>query len=384
MDCEILFEAIENMEDEYLDILEEVCCIESPTDYKAGVDAVGKYFMDFAQKQGWEIEVFPQEISGDAICITMNPSSDKAPVCLSGHMDTVFPVGMFKSPIIKRDEEKMYGPGVLDCKGGIVAAVMAMVSLEKCGFDKCPVKLILQSDEENGSKSSKKETIKYMCKIAEGARFFLNLEGYIKDSAVLGRKGIRQFRFDITGKAAHSSRCYNGANAIAEAAHKILMLEEFKDMESVTCNCGVINGGTVANSVAQNCSFTADFRYKTDEQKEFIDRKVEEILQNCVIDGCECKAEIINSRPPMEYSLRNVELLNMMNDVYAKNNMPVLSQRFSTGGSDAAYITQAGVPCVDSIGTSGGLLHSEDEFIYLSSLKESAKRIASVIYSIQE
>ncbi len=384
MECTHLFEVIESSENKYLDVLEDVCNIESPTDFKEGVDAVGKYFMEIAQNHGWEIEVFPQKVSGDAICITMNSSSKKAPVCLSGHMDTVFPVGMFKAPVIKRDEEKMYGPGVLDCKGGIVAAVMAMDALEKCGFKKRPIQLILQSDEENGSETSNKETIKYMCRKAETAEFFFNLEGYIKDSAVLGRKGIRQFRFDITGKAAHSSRCYDGANAISEAAHKILLLEEFKDREQITCNCGVINGGTVPNSVAGECSFTADFRFNTNEQKEFIDKKVDEILQNCIIDGCDCKAEIINRRPPMEYSQKNVELLKMMNDVYSKNNMPVLSERFSTGGSDAAYITQIGVPCVDSIGTSGGFLHSEDEFIYLKSLVESAKRIASVIYSIGE
>lgn len=382
MNCEKLFETIESMEEKYLDILEDVCCIESPTHYKPGVDAVGKYFMDFAEKQGWDIDIFKQDVSGDAICITMNPSSNEKHVCLSGHMDTVFPVGMFKAPVIRRDEEKMYGPGVLDCKGGIVAAVMAMVALEKCGFDKCPVRLILQSDEENGSETSNKKTIEYMCSKAEGAKFFLNLEGYIKDSAVLGRKGILQFRFDVTGKAAHSSRCYDGANAIVEAAHKILLLEEFKDKDNITCNCGVIKGGTVANSVAQNCSFTADFRFKTMEQRAFIDAKVKEVLENCIIDGCDCNATVINNRPPMEHSFKNVLLLEEMNKVYSQNDMPVLSERFSTGGSDAAYITQIGVPCVDSIGTSGGLLHSEDEFIYLRSLAESAKRIASVIWCI--
>ena len=42
MECEKLFKEIDKMQDEYLDILEEVCNIESPTDYKSGVDAVGR------------------------------------------------------------------------------------------------------------------------------------------------------------------------------------------------------------------------------------------------------------------------------------------------------------------------------------------------------
>ena len=51
----------------------------------------------------------------------------------------------------------MYGPGVMDCKGGIVAAIMAMEALEKCGFTERPVQLLLQSDEENGSATSNKK-----------------------------------------------------------------------------------------------------------------------------------------------------------------------------------------------------------------------------------
>ncbi|MBO5452515.1 MAG: M20/M25/M40 family metallo-hydrolase [Clostridia bacterium] len=383
MECEQLFKVLENSEKEYLDTLQEACNIESPTAFKEGVDKVGKFFMEIAKKHGWEIEILPQKVSGDAICITMNPNAKGKKVCLSGHMDTVFPVGMFGSPAVKRDEEKMYGPGVLDCKGGIVAAIMAMDGLEKCNFSERPIELILQSDEENESESSNKETIKYMCKKAETAEFFLNLEGYIKDSAVLGRKGIRQYRFNVKGKAAHSSRCYSGASAVLEAAHKIIPLEEFKDEETVTCNCGVINGGTVANSVAEDCFFTADFRFKTNEQMEFIDKKVKEIAQNNTVKGCSCTIDVINTRPAMEITEKNLKLLEKMNKVYKENSMPILDVRFSTGGSDAAYITQMGIPCVDSLGTSGGFIHSTDEFIYLNSLLESAKRIASLIWCIK-
>ena len=38
-DCEKVFKRIDDMEQEYIKILEEFCLIESPTDYKEGVDA---------------------------------------------------------------------------------------------------------------------------------------------------------------------------------------------------------------------------------------------------------------------------------------------------------------------------------------------------------
>jgi hypothetical protein len=76
MVCEKVFENIEKSEEEYLNILEDVCNIESPTSFKKGVDDVGKYFLDIAAKHGWKTEIFKQEVSGDVVCITLNPDAD--------------------------------------------------------------------------------------------------------------------------------------------------------------------------------------------------------------------------------------------------------------------------------------------------------------------
>ena len=45
INCESLFKRIEDMEKEYVKILEEFCLIESPTDYKEGVDAASNYIV---------------------------------------------------------------------------------------------------------------------------------------------------------------------------------------------------------------------------------------------------------------------------------------------------------------------------------------------------
>ena len=381
MRCEKLFRKIDELYPTYLKVWEEVCNIESPTNNKAGVDAVCRYFVELAEKQGWEIEISRQDVAGDAACITMNPNAKKAPVCFSGHMDTVHPVGLFGTPAVRMDGEKIYGPGVIDCKGGCVSSFLAMDALAQIGFTERPVKLILQSDEETGSKTSGKKTVAFMCEMAKGAAAFLNTEGVAdekKQDVVLVRKGILRFRYHITGKAAHSSKCMDGANAIAEAAYKIIELEKMKDREGLTCNCGVIEGGTVANTVAEQCSFLADIRFKTNEEEMRAREIVANIAETSTVKGCVCRLEQVSYRPAMEYAERNMSLLNQMNEIYRLNGLDPRKAVHSPGGSDAAYITQAGIPCIDSLGVAGGRIHSSDEYAILTSLAESAKYMAAV------
>ena len=382
MKCEALFQKINELYPVYVKVLEDVCNIESPTSHKAGVDEVCRYFVKLAEEKGWQIEISKQDVAGDAACITMNPDAPGAPVCLSGHMDTVHPIGLFGTPAVHMDDKYMYGPGVIDCKGGCVAAMLAMDALMQVGFTDRPVKLILQSDEETGSKTSGKKTVEFMCEKAKGAAAFLNGEGVADDNPyviILKRKGILRFAFHITGKAVHSSKCMDGANAVAEAAYKIIELEKLKDEETLTCNCGVISGGTVANTVAETCTFLADIRFATEEDEQRAREIVAQIAEKTTVTGCTCELEQVSYRPAMEYTERNQLLLNKMNEIWQENGLTVRKGTKSPGGSDAAYITQAGVPCVDNVGVAGQGGHSVRERMLLTSLADSAKYMASVV-----
>ena len=275
--CTALFARLDELEREYLKFWIDVCKIESPTEYKEGVDRVGAYFIEKAMARGWKVEVQKQPVSGDCVCITINPEAEARPVVVSGHIDTVHPVGFFGEEIVTWDEEKIYGPGVTDCKGGAVAGFYAMAALEDCGFTARPVKLILQSDEEVSSRFSNKETVKYMAGQAENCVAFLNCEPHKDHKVTISRKGISRYELEVKGKAKHSSNCYEGVSAIREAAYKIIELEKLKDADGLTCNCGLIKGGTAENTVPEKCVFTADIRFSNQQEMEEADKFVKEI-----------------------------------------------------------------------------------------------------------
>ncbi len=383
MKCEKLFETIEVLNEEYIQFLIDICNIESPTEYKEGVDKVGQYISKRAEEKGWIVESQKQEVSGDCICITMNPDAPGAPVCFSGHMDTVHPVGSFGEVLIKRDDRKIYGPGVLDCKGGIAASFMAMDALEKCGFKERPIKLILQSDEENGSRNSNKTTVEYMYEKAKGCIAFLNTEMFRKGGLIVARKGIAKYKIEVTGKAAHASACYKGASAICEAAEKIIRLEKYKDKDAITCNCGLINGGTAENTVPDSCTFTVDCRFNSEEQRKQIDKIVNDIVNTSYVEGTSSKIIGGGFRCSMDKTEANLELFDKITKIYSENKLPKMKAILALGGADSADMTQKGITCLDGLGTEGGGLHAPDEFIYTKSLVQSAKRLAAVAYCIE-
>lgn len=381
-----IFKKIDKLSEEFLKVWEDVCNIESPSSFKDGVDNVGKYFINLAKDNSWNIEVFKQEKFGNVITITMNPNAKNPVVTLSGHMDTVHPLGVFKTPAAHRDGDKLYGPGAMDCKGGIVAGFLSMKALAECGYTDRPIRMILQSNEEIGSGLENKATINYICEKAKDSIAFLNLEGHegqFGEKIALIRKGIAGFLFKVTGIESHASYCaFQGANAIREAAYKIIELEKVKFLDGITFNCGTIIGGTTSNTVAGKCEFKIDVRFNTKQEYDDAIKRIEQIANTVYVEGCHCEVIQTNLRSAMELNDKNLALFYKANELFKRNGLSTLDIGKRNGGSDAADVSAFGIPCLDSLGVGGERAHSLEEYGKIPTLAESAKRIATIIVGI--
>lgn len=377
---EKVFNKIDELSSEFVDIWKDVVEIESPTVYKQGVDDVGKYFIDYAARQVWDIEIEENEKAGNALCITMNSNGKLKPIAISGHMDTVHPLGSMKTYI---EDGKIYGPGCTDCKGGLIVCLLAMKALKECGYTDRPIKFILQADEEVGSRLSNKKTIEFMCEKAKDCIAFINTEMYNPGTAVTTRKGIARYEMSVKGVAAHSSICNQGRSAILEMSHKIIELEKMKDADGITINVGIIEGGTTANTVPEDCKVTIDVRFIDDNQRIQADEYMRKIAETTYVEGTTTELNLLSIRIAMDYKEYNQKLLDDINNVFDKCGLTKLTPRRATGGSDAAYTSNAGIPSIDSVGVSGGYIHSKDEYANLSSLNENSKRMAAIIMGLE-
>ena len=109
---------------------------------------------------------------------------------------------------------------------------------------------------------------------------------------------------------------------------------------------------------------------------------MQDLANTVYIKGCKTEVEEYGFRPAMERTQKNLALLDTINDIFVKNGLTALKPMKSEGGSDAAQVTASGIPCLDNLGVFGEYVHSPNEYAVKQSLKESAKRLASIIYCI--
>ena len=150
----------------------------------------------------------------------------------------------------------------------------------------------------------------------------------------------------------------------------------------LTCNCGLINGGSTPNSVPEKCTFVADIRYRDDQQLAIAKELLEKVANTEYIPGCSSTYERISYRVSMPVVQRNLDLLEQVNRILIDAGMNPMAPVSLGGGSDAADVTAAGIPCLDGMGPKGGGVHSRNEFAYLASLPEAAKRVATILYHL--
>jgi glutamate carboxypeptidase len=239
---------------------------ESPSHDKSAVDRVGVLVAEEARKLGAQVEVIPNKETGDHVLARfVFPSPTRAPeerrdysersvsageagrevrgegsILLLCHMDTVFPLGTLDKVPFREADGKIFGPGTLDMKAGVVIALAGIEEAQRSGLNR-PVTLLCTSDEEIGSHTSRV----HIKRLAKESALVLVLEGGLVDGSLkTWRKGVGEFWVKTKGRAAHSGGDHEkGRNAIEEMAHQVIAIQKLTDYsKQTTLNVGVIQG----------------------------------------------------------------------------------------------------------------------------------------------
>jgi glutamate carboxypeptidase len=357
--------------------------IESPSDNKAAVDRVAEAVADKFSQLGGEVRFHHAKDFGNHLQVNFAGKSAK-PVLLLGHYDTVYPLGTLASTPCSIVGNKLTGPGVLDMKSGIALMLHAIAALQHWhgnGGSELPrpVNVLLVSDEEVGSNSSRRITEA----LAKRAAAVLVLEpSYGRQGAVkTARKGVGEYNVGVTGKASHAGLDFQkGVNAILELARQIEKISSFTDLKKgLTVNVGIITGGSRSNVVPAKASAQVDLRIARLKDAAGIDKKMRGLRPF----NRKCKIEITGgiNRPPMERTA-GVAALYQQAVAIARDLGWSLREAAVGGGSDGNFTAGLGIPTLDGLGGVGDGAHASHEHILISELPRRAALIAGLIEDI--
>jgi acetylornithine deacetylase/succinyl-diaminopimelate desuccinylase family protein len=227
--------------------------------------------------------------------------SDTIGLVLHGHTDTVPFLSMRDPTSGALEDGYIWGRGSVDQKGGLAAALMAVLALARSGARLAKsVAVAAVIDEESEHRGS-------MALVDDGLRADCAIITEPSDLQLLvAHKGTAPIRIHFTGVLAHGSNPWVGVNAVEMASRTVLALKEL-ELKSVelpgigtmraSFNVGLIEGGTAYNNVADTCSLWLDRRMVPGETQTMAMAEVEDLLARLAADDPTFKAEIEIARP---------------------------------------------------------------------------------------
>lgn len=356
-------------------LLSDLVNIESHTEDKAGVDAVGRLIASALRDLGAHVRIDRQTEAGDHVVGVFNAGGG-SPISLYLHMDTVYPAGTLVQRPVRIVDGRLYGPGANDMKASHVVALYALRALQ--ATDRWPareIRLVFTSDEETGSRTSRK----LIEDTARDAALAMVMEPALPDGGLKSsRKGTGLFKVAARGKAAHAGAAHAlGINAIQEICHQALKLQALTDYErGVTFSVGAIRGGGVTNVVPDYAELEVDIRVSRVEDGEWVRRALSELTPVLPGSSLEVTGEL--NRPPMECNAERIATFERVRDIARAIGIE-LTHGPSGGGSDASFTAALGVPTLDGFGAVGDGAHALHEHVVLSSLPERAALCAAVL-----
>ena len=355
--------------------------IESPSDVKQSVDRLGTVLASRFAELGGRVLVHPAEKFGNHLQVEFKGRGprDQKPVLLLGHMDTVYPIGTISKMRSRVAKGRLHGPGVLDMKSGIALALHTIEAMSKWNKGKLPrpVTILLVSDEEVGSTSSRAITEA----LARKSSAVLVLEPALGLAVKTARKGICEYTLKVTGKAAHSGLDFEkGQSATVELAKQIWQISQLVDLRrGITVNVGKVSGGTRANVVAAEATAIIDVRVSRMGDALEIDGK----LRSLKPFNRNCQIAISGglNRPPMERTAGVAALYDKAAAVADELGWN-LEEAAVGGGSDGNFTAALGIPTLDGLGGVGEGAHAEHESVVISELPKRAALLAALLARI--
>lgn len=312
-------------------------------------------------------------------------------IMLMAHMDTVFEKGTLATMPIKLDDNRLYGPGVVDAKGGIAIILHGLKILKDLEWqDYASLTVLFNPDEETGSTGSGQ----LISELAADMDTVLSFEVGGSNSRGFGwllggTAAYAQVTMRVTGQASHAgSDPGKGKNAVLELAHQLLMT---KDVAG-TVNGAQLNWTNVVSDKAYNqipdlAVAIGDARITVEGAEiELLDALRQKVIENQLIVGAETSVSLEILRPGFRANAGTNAVAKLALKVHREiSNRQIYYVGMVKGATDAGYAAVSDdVAVLEGLGPWGAGYHGNGEYLDVDSLGPTLYQFIRLIDELED
>lgn len=339
-----------------------------------GVNNIGAYLVKEFRSVGFQEKIYPQLEIGNTILLT-NTIDDHYDVLFLDNIDTSERISDYEH--YYATEQKIFGSGVWENKGGIAILLSAMRALKFTRrLNKKKIAILLTTDNSIKGKFSKG----IVEKLSENATYTIGLKGAFRDGGLVGsRSGSGIYTCFMKMKKS------NDAGDVSLTQSKFLQFVK-KAVDQTNIEKGFIV--SVANSKLEaslNEPFShgevmLSIRYQTLEDYKEFENKLKRLIPKSDMKLLNLHMEKGESRPAMSRTKEREELWKNIKSLSKKMGIRLLDEhRWSS--SDICFVPLE-KSVIDGMGPVGAKPKNNSEYILRHSLLERALLLAMTVHEL--
>ena len=262
--------------------------------------AMAQFIADWLAAAGANVQVLSPLEKPEAHSVVASIGSGAPVIMLHAHIDTV-PVADLERDRWSSDpfcaverNGRIYGKGSVDDKAPLAAMMLAFKKLATRAHSGRLV-LVAATEEEVGGQLGTKW-------LADQGHLpksdFIVVGEQTFNRVATAHKGVMRATITTSGHSVHATNPDRGVNAIYAMARVVLALEQYhlelakhhhRLVGEPTCNVGVIQGGSTANAVADQCTVRLDRRLIPGEDPETVKHELEAVISSVALEPASVK-----------------------------------------------------------------------------------------------
>ena len=348
---------------------------------------VAQFFANSMQRSGLRTEV--QNLQPErANVIVRLPGAAPGALIFTGHLDVVPPGGQqwdhdpFEAHL---SQDRIYGRGSADMKGGLAAMGGALAALAHSGFrPRSDIVIAATAGEEAGMIGA---AAMVEARSLEGAAYLVVGEPSDLD-VFIAEKGVLWLEISAYGRTAHGSMPDLGVNAVSFLSRLVPMLENLTltfDKSALlggpTLSVNTFLGGNKTNVVPDLARIAIDMRTVPGQSHNEILANIRNLAVSAAADfhpDLRVEVTIENDKLPVETQPDEDLVAATVQSVQSVLGRPPSVGGVAYGTDAAALAPGFGIPMVICGPGAPGMAHQPDEFVEVEQLIQASQIYADL------